>query len=230
MYSCVLFDMDGTLINSYEGIFNAYRYAMEKMGWEFPGNEFVSRAIGAPLPFVFERLCGKTQEESLLAVRHYREYYRQRGKHEMQAYAGMEEALIQLREAGCFLGTATLKREEFAREILEESGLLPYFDAVYGMDERDSLTKAQLIERCLQFAGGRRSETVLVGDSEFDAAGAREAGVDFLAVSYGFGFREPGSLEEHGVWQAAETPSAIPRILLGLEPLPQTTVPLSPTD
>jgi len=57
MYNCILFDMDGTLVNSYEGIYHAYRVTMEKLGHPFGGEAFVRRAIGAPLPWVFQHLC-----------------------------------------------------------------------------------------------------------------------------------------------------------------------------
>ena len=204
MYKCVIFDMDGTLVDSYEGIFNAYRWTMEQMRLPFTGDRLVRKAIGAPLPYVFERLCGMENEQVQQAVGYYRAYYGDKGKQECRVYEGMEETLKELKKAGCFLGVATLKKEGFAKEILETCGLLPYFDAVCGMDDADRLTKAELIERCRQAAGTSREETVLVGDSEFDALGAEQAGVAFLAVTYGFGFREPGSLETHCVLMRAE--------------------------
>ena len=202
MYQCVLFDMDGTIVNSYEGIFHAYQWSLGKMGKEFGGDPFVQKAIGAPLLWVFETLCGMSPPEAEQAVGYYRKYYARRGKQEAHAYGGLEQSLRKLRKAGCFLGVATLKKEEFAKEILEEIKLLSFFDFVCGMDANDRLTKADLILRCMQKAGAGRSETILVGDSEFDAAGAREAGVDFLAVTYGFGFRDPEAFQK---WKVAKT-------------------------
>ena len=74
MYNCVLFDMDGTLINSYAGIFHGYQRAFAQLGEKFPGEDLVRRAIGAPLPEVFERLCGFRPEQTRMAVRYYRQY------------------------------------------------------------------------------------------------------------------------------------------------------------
>ncbi len=209
MYNCILFDMDGTLVDSYPGISRAYQAAFEKMGRAWQGNSFVRRAIGAPLPFVFRELCGMSEADTLQAVSYYRAYYEEKGRHELGVYPGMEETLRRLKGTGRFLGTATLKKEKFAKEILEEQGLLCYFDAVCGMDEGDRFTKSDLIRRCMEQAKAEPRETILVGDSEFDAEGARQAGVEFLAVTYGFGFQDKESWGKRGIHNVAESPSDI---------------------
>lgn len=179
MYRCVLFDMDGTLIDSYTGIFHAYQWAVQQSGIGFPGDALVRQAIGAPLPYAFETLCGMDSDTTKQAVQQYREYYARKGWHEVSVYPGIEAALKQLKRLGCFIGTATLKREHFAKRILKEQGLISYFDLVSGMDENDTLTKVDLIRCCMRTAKVSRKETILVGDSMFDAASAQEAGVAF---------------------------------------------------
>ena len=209
MYKCVLFDMDGTLVDSFTGIYHAYRWTLDKMGKAFHGETFVRSAIGASLPWVFGQLCGMAPDEIREAIAIYRTYYAEKGRYEAKVYDGMEDTLIRLRDAGCFLGTATLKKESFAKEMLKDLGLSPYFDLVCGMDADDRLTKSDLIRRGMQYAGAAGSETVLVGDSEFDAIGAREAGVDFLAVTYGFGFRSREDLKETNSAMIADSASEI---------------------
>ena len=156
-------------------------------------------------------------EETAEAVRTYRMYYDKTGKYEAVVYAGMEEALRTLKAAGLSLGVATLKNGAFARDILRRFSLSPYFDVIHGMDGRDTLTKADLIRRCMGDIGAASAETVLVGDSSYDAEGAKAAGVAFLAVTYGFGFsdadRETSQALENA--QVAGTPQDIP-VLLGL--------------
>lgn len=217
MYSCVLFDLDGTLVDSYSGIYRAYRYAFEKMGLPFGGEAFVGRAIGAPLPYAFTRLCGLSPEKAAQAMGHYRQYYAKWGKHQAAVYPGVEQMLRRLRSAGGYLATATLKKEEFAREMLGELGLLPYVHAVFGADEHGRKGKADLIRLGCAAAGASPAETVLVGDSPFDAEGARAAGVACLAVTYGFGF---STVEEAlacpGVTMAATTPEEAAQRLLCL--------------
>lgn len=188
MYKCIVFDLDGTLIDTFEGIDKAYQWAFARLNREYPGEFFVRHAIGAPLPQVFEKRCGMSAAETAAAVQAYRTYYGKSGKYEATVYTGMEEALRTLKAANLFLGVATLKNDTFARDILRHFSLFPYFDAIHGTDGKDTLTKADLIYRCMRDIGATETETVLVGDSPYDAQGAKAAGVDFLAVTYGFGF------------------------------------------
>lgn len=213
MYSCVLFDMDGTLVNSYEGIYHAYAWTMEQMGLPFSGRSFVERVIGAPLVYVFQKFCGLGPEDTAQAIELYRDYYAEKGKRQAKAYDGIAHALCVLKRAGCFLGVATLKRETFAKEILDALGLLSYFDVVCGMDAGDQLHKADLIRRCMTAAGAEPADTLLIGDSAFDGQGAGEAGVDFLAVTYGFGFREE-TPANCGAVMTVDRPAAIPGCVL----------------
>ena len=216
MYKCIVFDMDGTLVDTFQGIVGAYRRSFAAIGREFPGEDFVRRAIGAPLPQVFKTMCGMNQEETAEAVRIYRAYYDESGKDEAAVYEGMQEALRTLKAARIFLGVATLKHQAFAEDILRKHALFSLFDAVYGMDRDDRLTKAELIRRCMQAADAAQKETVLVGDSPYDAAGAREAGVEFLAVTYGFGFSDTEKARTTGAAWIADAPRDIPN-LLGLQ-------------
>ena len=209
MYKCVVFDMDGTLVDSYQGIYQAYKVAFEKMGRKWEGDSFVRRAIGAPLPFVFEQMCEMGQEEALRAIGYYRAYYGEKGWRELQVYPGMEETLQELRRRNYFLGIATLKKEKFAQEILKEQGIFSYFDAVCGMDEQDQLTKSDLIRSCMEKAKAEPWETILIGDSEFDAQGAEQAGVGFLAVTYGFGFGDKETCRRGNIQKIAESPADI---------------------
>lgn len=213
-YECVLFDMDGTLVDTYPGIFASYQFAMSEMKKSFGGETFVRQAIGAPLMWVFKQLCGMKHSEAEKAVICYRRYYAQKGKNLVRAYDGMEKTLMQLKKTGCYLGVATLKKELFAKEILKEQGLLRYFDAVCGMDENDRLTKADLIRIGMQNANSAKSQTVLVGDSTFDAAGAKEIGIDFLAVTYGFGFSSQEEAKECGAYMVAESAGDIAEIIM----------------
>ena len=203
MYTCIIFDMDGTLVNTYEGIYHAYQRAFYEMDMPFPGDEFVSKAIGAPLLRVFEEICGLSPRDAQKAVDCYRAYYAEKGKRQLTVYPGIPETLRRLKAAGCTLVTATLKREGFAKEILQNLNLESYFDVINGMNDDDTLTKADLIRRCLSSTQTSPSHAILVGDSEYDAAGAREAGVGFLAVTYGFGFQNPEALNGGNVTMTA---------------------------
>lgn len=212
MYQCVVFDMDGTLVNSYEGIDAAYRWACQQMDIPFPGEGFVYRAIGAPLLLVWQEACGLSPRDAQRAAAYYRDYYARAGQKQAELYGGMTDVLQKLKKAGLSLCVATLKQEGFAKEILRGFGVLSLFDTVRGMDQNDSLTKAGLILECIRDSGASRRSTILVGDSEYDADGAKKAGVDFLAVTYGFGFRN-GEIPPEDASLIAESPDDIARLL-----------------
>ena len=188
MYQCVLFDLDGTLVNTYLGIYNSYKYAFEKMKLPFPRATFVGEAIGAPLLSVFRDRVPLSEEQAVKAVDYYREYYARKGKLEAEVYPGMKETLKKIKGKGLSIGVATLKRENFAKDMLTELGISRYFDVIYGIDDRDQLTKAELLKKCMNYLNVKEQETVLVGDSSYDFEGANEVGIDFIAVTYGFGY------------------------------------------
>lgn len=126
-----------------------------------------------------------------------------------QAYQGMSALLATLKARGKSLGLATLKNEIFAAEMLKNLGLVSYFDAIRGMDQGDTLTKAQLLKRCMEDLSAPAGETILVGDSEYDALGALETGIDFLAVTYGYGFPQGKGLGSYQVRGAASSPAEV---------------------
>jgi len=209
MYSCVLFDMDGTLVDTYQGIYNAYEYALDKMEMEFGGSEFVDRAIGSPLLKVFKEHLSLASKDALKAVEYYRGYYAERGIKEACIYEGMRETLQALKNNNILLGVATLKRETFAKEILKDLNIEEFFDVIYGIDENDTLSKADLLEKCVKTLEVSKENTILVGDSNFDAEGAKKAGIDFMAVLYGYGFKEKNSLQNMGDALVAQDVSEI---------------------
>lgn len=206
MYKCILFDMDGTLVNTYEGIYNSYKYALEQMNLPFHGDSFVGKVIGAPLLSVFTEYFRLNEQISLQAVEYYRKYYSAKGKNEAVLYDGIDDILQQLKKHGYLLGVATLKRESFATEILNTLNIHKYFDIVCGIDENDSLSKTDLILKCIHILNVSNINTILVGDSEYDAKGAADANIDFLAVLYGFGFKDETSLKENPATFVAKSP------------------------
>lgn len=188
-YKCILFDLDGTLVNTFPGILHSYEYAASKMNLPAPTEKIVNEAIGAPLAEVFREKFQLDEEQTTVAMQYYRERYAEKGIYEVENYPKMTEVLKQLKEKGLFVGVATLKKEEFAKEMLKNLGMSEYLDVIVGMDGRDKLTKSGMIQKAMKLMNQNQKETVLVGDSFYDAVGAEEAGVDFIGVTYGFGFK-----------------------------------------
>lgn len=196
-YTCILFDLDGTLANTYMGIFNSYKYAAEQMNLPLPTDKLVNEAIGAPLADVFKYKFELEKDKVRNALFYYRTRYATKGIHEVTLYPKTNDLLKILKERGYKVGVATLKNEEFAKQILNDLGLEQYLDIIVGMDEKDKLTKAEMINSAISLLGHKKENTVLVGDSIYDALGAEEIGVDFIAVTYGFGFKNSDDVKKY---------------------------------
>lgn len=210
MKKLIVFDMDGTLADTSPGILNSHRHAHKMMGRPVPDDKALEGVIGGPLLKQFTDRFGYSEPDAREAVTIYRNYYAEKGLLEAELYPGMAEALRQLHNSGCKLGVATLKAERFVKVMLEHMGVADCFDAIYGMDEADTRTKTMLIDMCMEATGCSREETVMVGDSIHDLNGARLSGVDFLGVTYGFGFKD--SIPEGEVF--IDHASALPKAIL----------------
>lgn len=197
-YNCVIFDLDGTLADTYQGIQHSYEFAAKKMNLTAPTEKLVNEAIGAPLTEVFKEKFGLDEDNAMEAVKYYRKWYEDRGIYEVKLYPQMKEVCKELKENNIKIGVATLKKQDFAERILKNLGLIQYIDMVVGMDEKDVLKKSDMIKKTLDLLRQNPETTVLVGDSIYDAVGALEAEVDFIAVIYGFGFHK---LEEVQVYK-----------------------------
>lgn len=211
-----IFDLDGTLLNTAPGILDSYRAGLEAVG--FPAaKEAVRRAvIGGPLLQNFMEQFSLDETDVKRAVKAYRLYYEKTGIHQAEVYPGTKRLLSAMRRDGAFCAVATLKRADFARSILQEFGLFSYFDCIEGMDRSDTLTKSALILRCMHACGVSCTETLMIGDSIFDAEGAREAGVPFAGVLHGFGFSAEQEVYACGGIMAAADFCVLSRILCSL--------------
>ncbi len=186
----VIFDFDGTIADTSEGIMDAHKYTLNYMHHSVPTDELLQNVIGGNLLTIYTDVFGFGKEDALLAVNVYRKRYEEVGIYKANIYFGFEEMLKTLKGHKTKIGVATLKAERFANLMLQEMKVLNYFDAVCGIQLSDDLTKADLVGKCIEKCGGCTEETILVGDTMNDLNGAREAGVSFVGVTYGFGFKE----------------------------------------
>lgn len=189
-YKLVIFDFDGTLADTSEGILDAHRFALTEMGRPAPSDETLRNVIGGHLLNIYIDKFGFAEDDARKAVQIYRDRYADIGIHKVKMYPGIDELLKKLKAGGCITAVATLKAERFAKLMLAEMGIIDLFDYICGMDEDDSNTKTSLIKKCMSCAACSPSESVLIGDSQNDLIGAKEASVNFIGVSYGFGFKD----------------------------------------
>ncbi len=186
-YELIIFDLDGTLADTSEGIYNAHKYANVQMGREEPSEAEMQDIIGAPLLDTYIGRFGYEKDEAKRAVKIYRDWYAKYGVNEVKLYNKICEMLRVLRHKKYRLAVATLKAENLANDVLNHLGIAQFFELIRGVDENDALTKCDLINLCIEELKGNKRKSVLVGDSMHDLSGAEEAGIDFIAVRYGFG-------------------------------------------
>ena len=186
-WDTVLFDMDGTLTDSQEGIVKSVIYALERLGRELPPRDTLTAFIGPPLHESFSAICGMDEAETERAVCEFRDYFARRGWAENVSYEGMAEFLAALR-AGLRLIVATSKPETSAQKILKHFSLERYFDLICGSrpEDRTSADKASVVRTALTRAGVT-GHAVMVGDRCHDIYGAHANGLEAIGVLYGYG-------------------------------------------
>ena len=203
----ILFDLDGTLTDSAEGIVNSVVYALEHMGIPYESKESLRCFIGPPLQASFRNVFKLSEEQVQDAVRLFRTYFREKGIYENSVYKNVPEMLSALRNEGYTLAVATSKPEAFAKQILLRFDLAKYFRVIAGAT-MDGTDKPTVIREALARLEVKPSPRVLmVGDREHDVLGAKEVGIRSLGVLYGYGSEK--ELSEAGAEYIASTPMDI---------------------
>ena len=193
MYKAIFFDLDGTLTESGEGITKSAQYALEKLGKPEEDLDKLRVFIGPPLMEQFMKYADIDETEARKAVEYYRERYAVKGIFENQPYEGVENLLRELKGRGYILAVASSKPEYYVTKILDYFNLSSYFEVVVGSEMNGARTsKTEVIEEALKRLNmsDRRKEVLMIGDKEHDVLGAREAGLDCVAVGYGYGTKE----------------------------------------
>ena len=219
MFNCILFDFDGTVFDTVEGITKSVRYALNKVGLDAE-LESLRCFAGPPLADKFMEVYGFDRAAAEQAVADYRERYRPIGINECRVFPGIRELLEKLHAAGKTVGIATSKPQEMAEELLRREGMLGLFPVICGsLPNGNDSAKWQVVERAMQLCGAEKESTILVGDTKYDVAGAHKVGIACVGVRYGYA--APGELEEAGADYIVADIPALEAFLLGL-PAPLT--------
>ncbi len=214
----VLFDLDGTLIDSSEGIIKSALYALKHYGIEEPDTEKLKKFIGPPLSDSFMRLYGFPEEQAMEAVTVYRARYNENGIYECSLYPGVKECILEMKARGYLIGMASSKPEPSCRKILEHFGLLGLFDDVVGatFDGKIGTKEEVLCEVLRRWENITKDRMCLIGDTIFDIEGANQVGIPAIGVSFGFGdvqqMLDAGAKSICGSMQ--EIPDAVSRIMM----------------
>ena len=218
---CVLFDLDGTLFDSSEGIKNCYREALSHFGMTVKDDRELDKVMGPSLYLSFHEFFGLEGEQVKEAVKIYRDRYNAEGIYQVKMYDGIDTLIGKLKENGCVICLATTKPQVMAEKILAFSGLAPCFDVICGANLDGSRSdKVELIREVVRqisvtYNGGEpvpKDNVFMIGDRFYDIEGALATGVHAIGVTYGFGSRE--ELREAGAECIVDSPAGIADILL----------------
>ena len=192
-FDAVLFDFDGTVADTGEGVFLCVRYAIDAHGLEQPSDEEIRKFIGPPMIVSYHTLYPHLSDNEVQSLmQSYREKYAEVGLYKYKLYDGITELLKKLNENGIKTAVASSKPQEALQNIIKVSGIDKYFDCIVGADRNytDS-DKATIVEEAIKRTGVMdKSRVLMVGDRKYDIVGAHKAGIACAAVLFGYGSQE----------------------------------------
>lgn len=213
----ILFDLDGTLTDSFLGITQSVQYALRYFGIDVEDLNELRRFIGPPLDQSFQEYYGLSEEDSKLAIKKYRERYSDTGIFENELYEGIRDLLEELVEHGRVVLMATSKPENYARRISDFFDITQYFTQICGSEmDGKRQDKAEVIEYALSNQGVTDySSVIMVGDRKHDIIGAQKNKIDSIGVLYGYGGVH--ELKEAGANYIVESVSELKQLLIPMK-------------
>lgn len=215
-YDAYLFDFDGTLADTGEGIRKSVAYSLKKLGHSVPGDEVLNRFIGPPLHDCYKELFGMTDEEAERAISVYRERYVDIGLYESHLYPGIAMLLRALHRAGAYVAIASAKPQFMLERLSAHIGIDKYLNAISGVGlQYHSPDKRDLLLRALP-AGVPAERACMIGDRRFDIEAAKALGMTAFGVNFGYSL--PGELERAGADAVFDNAEDLSTALLGERP------------
>ncbi len=189
-YEAVFFDLDGTLLDTSKGVFRALDHISARYRLPALSEEEKRSFIGPPIQESYKKHFSLSSERAMELANEWRNAYKQLYLLDAVPYDGIYDLLRWCRARGIKTGVATNKREDYTRMLLEHFSFTELFDHIAGSDFAGRLTKADLIRACMARTGvAEPAGCVMVGDTDSDRNAAAQAGVGFIGVTYGFGFK-----------------------------------------
>lgn len=191
-FKYIIFDLDGTLLDTGRGIKNGIQHTLAYLGQPIPTWSELNKFIGPPLHESFRTFCHLCSEKIDDAVTFYRSYYKEYCLFQNDVYPGIPELLQKLRQQDLTLAVATSKLESFAIRMLEHCGLAPFFSFIAGSNLDGSCsTKEQVLNHVLENCNiSDLTQAILLGDRMYDIIGAKATGIASAGILHGYGSKE----------------------------------------
>lgn len=191
-YDFYLFDFDGTLCDTTEGIFNSIIYSLECYGIKENDMKKLEFFVGPPLFESYKTIYNVSDDDANWLIAKYRERYKEKAAEESKIYDGIREMLSELKANGKKIAVASSKPRTFVDEISKHHNIYQYYDFISAEDFKNNhSSKEDLINRCLDFFGNPdKTKVIMIGDRFYDIDGAKAVGIDSAGAVYGFGTKE----------------------------------------
>lgn len=190
-WTCVLFDLDGTLADSAPGITSTLALMFAELDMPIPSPAELLKYVGPPILEAFHDFAGMEAQKAASALEIYRRFYLENGTKGVTSYPGVADLLQALHDSPLMVSLATSKPEKPATAFLKNWDLLQYFDVITGASADETRSaKADVVAealRRLDAAGADTTRPVMVGDRDFDIEGAAAHGIPTIFVEWGYG-------------------------------------------
>ena len=215
-FKVVVFDVDGTLLDTSEGVIASVNHTIEKHGLPKLSDEVLSTFIGPPIQDSFARAYNMEGPILQELATTFRNQYKDVDLLKAKPYDGIYDVFDELVKAGIKPAIATYKRQDYALTIMQHFGFDKYTDIIYGADHENKLKKRDIIEKALKDSGATDyMDAVMIGDSDNDAIGAEGIGTQFIGVTYGYGFKSNEDVNRFSNVGIAATPKELIPLLVG---------------
>lgn len=194
----VIFDVDGTILDTSQGLLESTKYMILKLGYDMPSENVLLSFVGPRVQDSLSRVFGLAGEKLEYASDIFRNRYKEKDVLKAKPYEGIYEVLKIFTEKDIHIAAATNKRQDFTETLLDKYGFGQYVEKAFGTDMEGRLKKEDLIQACLEHFGVHDGKkVVMIGDSSYDAMAAEKTGVDFVGVTYGFEFRREEDINRY---------------------------------
>lgn len=213
-YKAVIFDLDGTLLDTTEGVVEAVKRTIEDNNLNMPDEAEIKKFVGPPMQKSMKEQFDLDDDRALSLANEFRTNYKNHSLFQAQLYDGIIELLRELKEKGYKIAVATNKSHQNAVDLLKKFAIDEYCDFMMGSDLEGKLSKTDILNTCIDKLEIEKKDAVLIGDSIFDLKGAELSGVDFIAVTYGFGFRRDETIESSNCKMIVNSVEALQNVLI----------------
>ncbi|EAJ5701980.1 HAD family hydrolase [Campylobacter lari subsp. concheus] len=197
----ILFDLDGTLIDPIDGVIRSIDYVTNYLKLPNISQEIIKTFIGPPIFNSLKNTLGLSDKDAAIATELFRDIYKQKFLFNANVYDGIPLLLEKIQNNANEIAVATYKRQEHAELILKHFGLNDYFDFIQGSDAEGKRNKTDIIKLCLEYFSVKNA--LMIGDTLYDAKAAKDLDLDFVSVSWGYGFKRDDAVV-HSVAELAD--------------------------